>query len=101
MEIKISCPLGHQCETAKDNVVHRCAWYIQVRGKNPQTGIDLDEWGCAMAWTPVLLIENARTNRSTAVAIESFRNEVVKQNDTMIQLTAIDQHSKQKALTNG
>lgn len=80
MEIKLSCPLGHQCEIAKDGAIHRCAWYVQLRGNHPQTGEDVDEWGCAMAWTPVLLVENARTNRGQTAAIESFRNEVVKNN---------------------
>lgn len=88
MEIKVSCPLGHQCETAKDNIIHRCAWYIQVRGKHPQTGVDLDEWGCAMAWTPVLLVENAMTNRSNAAAIESFRNVMVQGQQEFNQLLA-------------
>jgi hypothetical protein len=31
---------------------------------------------------PVLLIENAKQQRSTAAAVESFRNETVTRNDT-------------------
>jgi hypothetical protein len=29
-----------------------------------------------MAWVPILLIENSAQQRSTAAAVESFRNEV-------------------------
>lgn len=34
-----------------------------------------------MTWLPVLLIENANTSRSTAAAVESFRNSMVKANE--------------------
>jgi hypothetical protein len=29
-----------------------------------------------MAWVPILLVENSAQQRSTAAAVESFRNEV-------------------------
>jgi hypothetical protein len=35
-----------------------------------------------MAWMPMLLIENAQQSRQTGAAVESFRNEMVKQNAT-------------------
>jgi len=79
LEVVLSCPLGHTCEVAKDGKIHRCAWYIRLAGENPQTGEVADEWGCAMGWLPILLVENARQGKSTAAAVESFRNETVKQ----------------------
>jgi hypothetical protein len=45
---------------------------------NPQTGEEVDESGCAIAWTPILLLENARHIRSVAAATEDFRNKVVE-----------------------
>jgi len=48
---------------------------------NPNTGEDLDEWGCAIAWMPILMIENSQQQRSTGAAVESFRNEMVKSNE--------------------
>ena len=54
-----------------------CAWFIQVRGHNPNTGQEVDEWACAIAWLPVLTIENSQQQRQTAAAVESFRNEMV------------------------
>lgn len=62
-----------------------CAWFIQLRGVNPNTGVDVDEWGCAIAWLPILLIEGAKETRQTGSAIESFRNEIVKSNGVLLQ----------------
>jgi hypothetical protein len=43
------------------------------------TGKELDEWGCAMGWLPMLLINSANESRKTCAATESFRNEMVDQ----------------------
>jgi hypothetical protein len=76
-EAKSNCPLNsfNPCKQLE------CAWFIQIRGKNPNTGEDVDEWGCAQAWLPVLMIENSQQQRSTGAAVESFRNEMVKANE--------------------
>jgi hypothetical protein len=55
-----------------------CSWFIQLRGTNPNTGKEVDEWGCAMAWMPMLMIENSQQQRHTGAAVESFRNEMVR-----------------------
>ena len=70
------CPLiGEDCIELK------CAWYNQVRGVNPQTGQEIDEWGCAVTWLPMLLLENSQQQRQTGAAVESFRNETVRDNE--------------------
>ncbi len=75
------CPLiGEDCLELK------CAWYNQVRGVNPQTGQEIDEWGCAVTWMPMLLIENSQMQRQTGASVESFRNETVKVNQQAQQL---------------
>ena len=56
----------------------QCAWITQVRGTNPNTGKEVDEWECAVKWIPMLLIENSQQQRHTSAAVESFRNEVVE-----------------------
>jgi hypothetical protein len=78
MEIKPSnyCPL-----VKEDCLQLKCAWFTQVRGKNPNTGKDVDEWACAIAWMPMLMIENSQQQRQTGAAVESFRNEMVKANE--------------------
>jgi hypothetical protein len=54
---------------------------MKIRGNNPNTGQEVDEWGCSMAWLPVLMIENSQQQRQTGAAVESFRNEMVKANE--------------------
>jgi hypothetical protein len=46
------------------------------------TGNQVDEFQCAIAWMPMLLIENSGQQRQTGAAVESFRNEMVKSNET-------------------
>lgn len=66
----------------------QCSWFTQIRGTNPNTGKEIDEWGCAIAWMPILTIENSQQQRHTGAAVESFRNEVVQANATTGQLLA-------------
>lgn len=82
IEAKPNCPInGFQpCKELE------CAWFMSIRGKNPNTGEDIDEWGCAMAWMPMLMIENSQQQRQTGAAVESFRNEMVKANETSQQV---------------
>lgn len=56
----------------------QCSWFTQVRGINPNTGKEVDEWSCAITWLPMLMIENSQQQRQTGAAVESFRNEMVK-----------------------
>ena len=51
-------------------------------GKNPQTGQDVHERNCAVTWLPMLLIEGSQQTRQAGSAIESFRNEMVKLNES-------------------
>ena len=90
MEIKtvLTCPLGAKCEEIKDGAIHRCAWYTTLAGTNPNTGDKVDEKGCAMAWLPMLMIENSMQQRSTSAAVESFRNETMQANQSSQLLLA-------------
>ena len=75
------CPL-----LKKDCIGLQCSWFTQMRGTNPNTGADVDEYACAIAWLPVLLVENSQQQRQTGAAVESFRNEMVKGNVAFGQL---------------
>lgn len=75
------CPL-----IKKDCVGLKCSWFTQVRGMNPNTGEHVDEWGCAIAWIPMLQIETSQQARQAGAAVESFRNEVVRSNAQNQQL---------------
>ena len=86
INIEITCPFGHRCERVAGEVVSRCALYTNIKGKDPQSEEIIDEWRCALSWTPILMVENAQTNRGQTQALESFRNEVVRQNDQIINM---------------
>lgn len=79
MELK---PGKHCPMLNKDCIQLQCHWFTQVRGTNPNTGKEVDEWSCAVTWLPVLLIENSQQQRQTGAAVESFRNEVSRANDS-------------------
>lgn len=46
-------------------------------GKNPQSEEMIDDWRCAVALLPMLLVENAQTQRGTTAAMETFRNGMI------------------------
>lgn len=68
------CPL-HKVDMS--TVCHKCPWWTRVHGKDPQSQEIIDDWRCAIALLPILLIENAQMQRQTGAAVESFRNEMV------------------------
>jgi len=75
------CPL-----IKKDCIEFKCKFFQKIIGTNPQTGEYVDEYECAILLSNILLIENSQQQRSTGAAVESFRNEMVKSNDTSLQL---------------
>jgi len=93
LEVKDNCPLNgfKKCKQFE------CAWFIQIRGKHPQTGEETDQYGCAMAMLPLLTIENSRQTNQAGAAIESFRNEMVKANMVTLN-TLVSASQKNKKL---
>jgi hypothetical protein len=90
-EIEGECPLGSQCErvvtdekTKKQTLV-RCPWHQKIHGVHPSTGVTVDNYACAIALLPMLLINNANEVRQGAAASESFRNEIVKNQIPFLQ----------------
>jgi hypothetical protein len=82
------CPLLN-----KKCIKHQCVWYNMLQGKHPQTGQNVQEWGCSIAWMPLLLVENSGKQVQTNASIESFRNEMVKAN--MVTLALVEKQGKQ------
>jgi hypothetical protein len=77
IESKANCPLDNfnPCRQLE------CSWFMKIAGTNPNTGKEVEDWGCSMAWLPMLMIENSQQQRGTSAAVESFRNEMVKNNE--------------------
>lgn len=85
---------GTFCPLIKGECIQfKCMFFTQLRGADPQTGKEIDEWDCAIKWLPVLLIEGAKETRQGAAAIESFRNEMVRSQTEYI--TTVEQTIKQ------
>ena len=97
LEVQDNCPLNgfKKCKQFK------CAWFVQMKGTNPNDGKEVDEYACAIAWLPTLLVDNAMQSRQSGAAIESFRNEMVKANQSNQNLLELSKYIelKNKALT--
>ena len=75
------CPLiGGPCKKLE------CMWFTKIQGRNPNTGQMIDEYSCAVAWIPTLLIENSQKERETGAAVESLRNHVASNGAAMLSL---------------
>lgn len=70
-------------------VCHKCPLYVQLRGMDPNSGKDVDHWGCSLAFLPMLMIENSQQQRHTGAAVESFRNEMVEANRDQLKATLL------------
>ena len=85
---------GHKSKCLKHYM--NCPKWIRVQGKHPQTGKETDEYACADTWTPVLQMELIKSVQSNQAAIESFRNQMNKDNARMItqQINTLDKNLK-------
>lgn len=103
-DAKIICPMMGGQECVEDGAIRnselvKCRFWIYVQGQNPQTGEVVSNGDCAMAWMPVLLIENSKVNRETGAAVESLRNENVTTGQQITQALIQVASKKQELLT--
>lgn len=87
------CPLLN-----KKCIKTQCIWYNMLQGTHPQSGQPVQEWGCSIAWMPLLLVENSRHIQGTQAATESFRNEMVKSQKAMNHLLQANDSAKNLAI---
>ena len=76
LEVVLTCPLGSECEKIIDNKIHRCRWYVELEGLNPNTGDPLKSQNCAIAWEPIILLENSQKNAILTSGVNQLRNEI-------------------------
>ena len=86
LKVELTCPLGSTCEKVVGDHIERCAWYVKLEGKNPQTGKDINESKCAIAWQPLLMIEISGGVNRTSASVQSLRNETVKRQDKALEV---------------
>jgi hypothetical protein len=76
---------GEFCPLLKDKCVrHKCAWFQKLIGQDPQTGQPVDKLGCAVAWLPILTIENSQQQRQTAASVDKVANQIHRQRSEFI-----------------
>ncbi len=66
-------------------VLIRCPLYQRLYVNTPEG--KKEEWKCAIAWLPTLVIENTDQVKAVASYIESFRNETIARVDRATRLT--------------
>src|SRR5262245_23388052 len=64
---------------------HNCRLYIQIKGHNPNTGEQMNKWGCSFEFLPMLLIENSQQQRHTAASVDKFHNDNAAVNQVAIE----------------
>jgi hypothetical protein len=76
---KVMCPYtGFQKSCWEGVAEHSCPKWIHILGSDPNTGQQVDKYGCNDSFQHILMIENSQMQRQTGAAVESFRNEMVK-----------------------
>lgn len=86
----ILCPSTAFKKTCRE-LCGDCPKFVHLVGVNPNDGQPVDKYGCVDSFIPFLLIENSQQQRQTGAAVESFRNEMVKANESSIALIAHSQ----------
>jgi hypothetical protein len=61
----------------------KCERWMTITGQLPQEDTVTSHSMCIDDWGPFLMMENSKCQRSTSVAVESFRNEMVQLNRDM------------------
>ncbi len=64
------CPL-----LKKPCITHECAWWVKLRGKDPQSQQEIDQYDCAIAWNVILNIENTQSVQAVTTTLDLFRKE--------------------------
>lgn len=83
---KVMCPATCFKKSCRSIVAeHDCPKFVHIAGVDPNNGQEINKYGCVDSFLPMLLIENSQQQRQTAAAVESFRNEMVVQNDQALE----------------
>jgi hypothetical protein len=69
-----TCPLGHECQKIVNNEIHTCAWYLTLKGVDPQTGENVDIKRCAIVAQTMLLMDNTKATYGQIAAQTNIAN---------------------------
>lgn len=89
----VRCPATGFAKSCRDIIAEcDCPKFVHIAGVNPNDGQPIDKFGCIDSFLHMLLIENSQQQRQTGAAVESFRNEMVRVNESSILLLAQQKH---------
>lgn len=71
------CPLLSSVRK-QECIENKCKFWTHLMGKNPQGEGVIDQFGCAIEFLPILLVENAQMIRQTAASTDKVANQVQK-----------------------
>lgn len=77
----LDCPFWQK---SMSEVCHKCPMWVQIRGKDPQSNAEIDEWHCSLGYALTkLLLEGAQQSRQAGASADKVANEVRKFSDRM------------------
>lgn len=77
---ELSCPFWRR---SMARVCHTCPMWMHIKGKNKNTGQEIDRWACSIAQFPMLTIEVANEVRNSIDATNELRKEETARHDEM------------------
>ena len=85
----IKCPATGFSKSCREIVSDcDCPKFVKICGVNPNDNQPIDKFGCIDSFIHILLIENSQMQHQTGAAVESFRNEMVKANESNVRVLA-------------
>lgn len=90
----------------EDGTRESCAFFIELAGKNPQTGESVSDPGCSVAFLPVILLEGNLFMRQAVASTDKVATEVQKHHETFslalhTRKRLMDAAPQPKPLSNG
>ena len=77
-------------------VCKTCPLWVKHTTIDVKTQMLSDNWGCSLALAPRMMLETARNSEGVRQAVESFRNEMVKQNHQLLEHAKTQYLERQK-----
>ncbi len=86
--MKLTCPFGHTCQTTdtEGNVTERCRLYKMLPCVDLRTNESVEVWDCAIGHQVQIGRDIGQQTKEAGAAIESFRNEMVSQNNQLLNM---------------
>lgn len=96
---KRKCHLCHFEKSCRELVLSgACERWAQIKGTHPQTGADLDQWGCIDDLQHLLLLEIGNQTSKVSVELNVLRNEASKAHSEHMTMGAIAVQKSREAI---